>query len=413
MGNDNKMKKKQQKTNSENAQSIEKLHQTFLPQEIPNPEGGVQIYAIEEEYPRSRKNKSYGLYALMTIFLVFLVGSAWVLTQYVQEKNKNTQVDISDFEDINLSQLLDQSKKDQVELKSAQDDLEKLKEEMRIKMRISSGPQRDRLSAYYRKKIREKETEISQLQSKVDSHNKRLKDVEKKAESLVANYQRLYSIKLARKTKEFQDKERALIARYNPTFTNSSVKNAVETGLTQTVEDVELYAYQQLLAKEGIATKQKFETLYQNIAQQRVVLERIEKIPYIRSMPDAIKSLHNQSKSIVATYNDVWYKMYLNIVRKNAQLNQYQYALQRLLLSRSESGIVLDPRNKNKIYVFMSNRYAIKPGDTGYVFRQDDVMIGKISFFRQGNTLYAKTVSIEGTQALQPFDKILLQLKGQ
>jgi len=98
-----------------------------------------KVYNLEEEFAKTKKNKSYKLYFWVLVFINFLLFSTFVITKIIQKKSLNLQFKISEFENVKLVELLDTVKKNENKLNMLknrlvvtkikfQKDLENLKE---------------------------------------------------------------------------------------------------------------------------------------------------------------------------------------------------------------------------------------------------------------------------------------------
>lgn len=385
---------------------------SFLPEEIPDPEGKKPIYSLTEEFAKSKKNRSWFLYGMVGLFMTGLVAVTIILTTIVQDQNKVFSVDIKDFEDINLSELLDRSKQYEEHLSKAKGELDRLTDEYQRRLKYTKGANaKAKLIARYQKLIQEKETEIKTIQGQVSSYDKRLKEVEKKAEGIVNNYQRLHRYRMQRQKQYYENAIQRLILKYNPYFQSIKVRNALRGDKARELKVPELNEYQALLAREGIQNKEDYESLVKKIEDYFILQERMNKIPYRNSVSPALQRMGFLSRTIVSSYDTLSLKMYQSIANKNIQLNHFQYAFDHLLQARQEAGYIVDPRNSNAIRVYVSRRFPISNGDTGFVFRSDDLSIGKIEFYSSPYGLMAKLISLEGGRQMEPFDKILIKIK--
>lgn len=405
MGNEDKV-------NGQNPeQKGSKLESSFLPSEVPNPEGKKTPYLLEEEFPKTRHNRSLFVYGLVALFIALIIGGTWVLTSYIQSRDKVTNVNISDFEDINLSQLLDQYKEDEAKLKQTRSDLKSLRAEMNRRIRQArTAEMREKIRAQYQKKIQSKRQKAQKLESRIEKHNKKMQSEGRKAESVVNNYEKLHRYKMEKQRKKYERKMRQLEQKYNPSFRRRTVRSAVLYGLRLHSKEMELKEYQKVLAKEGIATEQDFDIMRNRIKYYDSIMERMHKIPYKNSVPRALKGLDYLNREIILQYEQLWYDLAQSVRRKRHEIATYRYALNSMLRTRSESGVVLNASNPQRIRLYMNRRYQIEEGNIGYIFRSDDVFIGTVQFFKRHGLIYARQQKVESGRKIRPFDKVLLKI---
>ena len=80
--------------------------------------------------------------------------------------------------------------------------------------------------------------------------------------------------------------------------------------------------------------------------------------------------------------------------------------------SSRENGYVLDARNPEKIIVYIDKIHAVRDGDLGYVFRQEDNLIATIRFDVTSREITASLVELTSEDAaMAPFDKVLIDLQ--
>lgn len=87
-----------------------------------------KLYSLDEEFAKTRKNRSYTFYLLFISFLALIIGGTIFLTAYIQNLNERMDIKITDFEDLNLKDLLDASKKDYGDMIQAKQDVMSLKQ---------------------------------------------------------------------------------------------------------------------------------------------------------------------------------------------------------------------------------------------------------------------------------------------
>ncbi|MEW8119841.1 MAG: hypothetical protein AB2792_21985, partial [Candidatus Thiodiazotropha sp.] len=90
---------------------IERSKALFLHDIISEFRNRQQRYDVGEEFAKTKKNRSLLIYAvILGMVAVFSIG-VYLLTDYIQKDSKNIIVDIDDFKDVKLQELLDTVKR--------------------------------------------------------------------------------------------------------------------------------------------------------------------------------------------------------------------------------------------------------------------------------------------------------------
>jgi len=99
----------------------------FLPENLyPITKSSPQIYDLEDEYAKTRKNKSFFIPLLMAGLCLFVGLLTFGVTKYIDYKNKQITVGIDVFDDLNLMKLLDMVSRTEDSLKAARSEKSRL-----------------------------------------------------------------------------------------------------------------------------------------------------------------------------------------------------------------------------------------------------------------------------------------------
>ena len=85
------------------------LGSKFLPTEIANIDGGSEVYSLENEFSKTRKNKNWLVFIIVLVFILLIAAFTSIFTYYTSEKDKNIDVSISEFNDLRLKEILNSS----------------------------------------------------------------------------------------------------------------------------------------------------------------------------------------------------------------------------------------------------------------------------------------------------------------
>ena len=94
----------------------------FLPAEWSFDETAPVIYSLEDEFAKTKKNRHFFLYVLVLGFISFLVFGTYVLTTKAQREQKDSDIRITEFEDLKLRELLDTAKNQEKKIERAKEE---------------------------------------------------------------------------------------------------------------------------------------------------------------------------------------------------------------------------------------------------------------------------------------------------
>ncbi len=359
----------------------------FLPEVIHDPEGKVREYSLSEEFAKTGKNRSLGLYAAVIGFIAFLAAGAVLVTLYIQGRFDKEPININTFEDIRLIDVLDKAKRLEGDLNRARVELNDLELAKRDAILAAKSPEAKRqVEARYRERIAQKRRVVAEKQRELDSHDARLQESIKKAEAIVSNYQRLHKIEMDRQRDYYADRIASIILKYNPRFTSKELKRI----LSEKAEP---------LGGAGYESRSEMRKIINDLS---LLEKRMLEIPYINSVGPAVERIDYLSKRLIRDYE-----------RKTSQLSHLNQAFDHLLKTDPESGYVLDARDTGNIAIYMKTLPGPREGDISFVFRQDDEYIGRIRLFKTAEGLKGQVLELEPGKKIQPFDRILIKLKQE
>lgn len=443
MGNENKV-----------TDIVQRSKELFLPDEL-RPEEQQQVYSLNEEFAKSRKNKSY-LFVLKVIgFLVAVVALTYFGAKFIEMVRDERMVEISEFEDLRLRDLFDNASKYQTEMNTAREGLDNLRLQMQEDiLNVKNSTARDRESllakhlspaetdtqmkkireredtrvnavkSSYQRKLNAKENEIQTLNAKISEANKDMKVNVQKAESIMGNYQKLHNIKMDRQRAAYerqiselkslhQRQIEALIVKYNPVFRSAKIQEILKSGAGAQGDMPHLSKYSDVLRKERAFSKGDFERLRKNFESYTVLMDRMLQIPYENSVPPSLAKIDSLSRKITDDYEKLWISLVSIIVQKNRMIQNYRHAFEYHGTLYPENGFIIDAREKDAVRVQLSKIHTVRSGDTGLVFRDDDEYIGKLEFVVSESDTTAKIIELAENKKLKPFDKILIKYRKE
>ncbi len=440
MGNENEVK-----------YLLEKTKSVFLPGDFSDPDGKPDLYSLEEEFRKTKRNRNLKFLGLVVLFLFVIISVALTITFFVQERGKNQKVDISSFQDLKLKEMIDSSQKKEGELEIARKELANLEMEYSrelarlkrdfdelkniIKSRDISEEEKkiqiEQLNSEYNFKIRKTKTKYSpRMSAKSGEISKLVKEIREKenelektsgdkitlleGESKLTALERkklsgTYQNRIDQMSDEAKEEIEYLIKKYNPVFAETELKKILEKPVKGASKVSPLNGIENDIIKEKASTEERINRLQANVNDSYKLNDRMEKIPYINSPGKTVIHVSSKFNDVVNTYDGITVGLVNSLRKKNQQLRFYDYAFSFMIKDEKESGYVLDPRDSSLIGVYMNKVHIIRSGDLGYVFRQDDEFIATIRFKRSYGVTVAELVKSEKGIKMQPFDKIMLK----
>lgn len=446
MANDNKMKKKK-----DESKEIVSLAGKFLPEEIVNSDGRTEIYSLEEEYAKTRKNKNWFVIFTVVGFILFISLITYLIYNYSTDKDRNIEVNITEFDDLRLKEILNSTRITDNNIQLAKNDIIKLQVEMRnailevnnrylqsqnalLDKGYSDAEVKSRLALLKK----EEEAEVNSIKKKYDGlisekrayvssveqeKIKALRELEKQSKKFgkFSDENKVYEQKMKMLTESSQSGlalmanfyeryVRYIIQKYNPLFSSGEVKSALDRNMKRD-EALNLKGYDDLYQKENIISKKRFDETRQKIYDQNILIQRLIGVGYENSVPVALRTIDNLSHSIVNDYETLVFSLLSTVKEKNSELEDYRIALDAVLKEKPESGYIISAKDTSKISVHINRLIPVHDGDEALVFRTDDLYIGKIILYRTSDGIKGKLDSLAGKEKLRPFDRILIKVK--
>jgi hypothetical protein len=427
------------------------LNSKFLPAEIANIDGGSEVYSLEDEFVKTRKNKNWLVFFIVLVFILLITAFVSIFTYYTGEKDKNIDISITEFNDLRLKEILNSSRLAENNIQIRNNELQSLIVEMKNKILeinnrylvrenavldkvMSASASRERIQelknaekseingvrAQYEAKISEKRSQISRIQAEKRAEELKLEKAKKESGN-IGDENKVYAMKM----KSLSDSSQSgltsmadyynryinyLVLKYNPVFSTAEFKSNIDKNSKRN-EVKSLRDYDDLFQKENVISRKRFDDLRLKIGEHDMLVQRLIGVGYENSVPPALRSIDNLSSSIVNDYENLWFGLVSTVRLKNSQIEDYKTALDAVLKERPESGYIISAENPSKISIHINRLLTVKEGGTGLVFRTDDNYIGQIEFYRTADGMKAKVVSLAGSSRMRPFDRILIKVK--
>lgn len=425
---------------------LDKIKNIFLSDDLLAKNAKPEVYSLPEEFSKSKKNKAVLVYGLTLLYVAVIGFSVYFLTTIEENKSKRIEVNIAEFRQFNLMELLVEKKANEEKLAQLQLELEEFrKQSLEQIKKLSPREQQKAMAALdekmkaleedYHRQIKEKEAALAELEKSIATEQQKITASARESEAAIKNYQDLsqmqqaenqrlkieYEGKIAKLNADYraeiellkQENQKLieeLTLRYNPKFTRGEIATVINSGSAK-VSGNTLYRFNRLLADEGILKEQEYNQIQKKVKDQAIILKGLQDVGYLNSVPLALDKLSLLSRSVIADYEKIWGKLVELIKGKNETISSYEYALKYLAMTGRETGYVIDARNPNRLIIFIDQIYSVNKGDFAYIFKDDATPIAKIEINPEKGRITAKVKEVLKPAKIEPFDKILLKLE--
>ncbi len=195
-----------------------------------------ELYDLEKEFSATRRNKSLPIKITTFAFLVLVASAAFGITEYIRYRDRAITIDIAEFEDLNLKDLLSSAKRNEKDFEEASRGLDDLKQSLNTKIqdvriladqeievlniKRMGADERERqiqavrrranletaaLEKQYAPEIAAKENEIREIQERIDAYDQRLVNQAKKQEEVLNNQQSLHDLEMQKTVAYYEE----------------------------------------------------------------------------------------------------------------------------------------------------------------------------------------------------------------
>ena len=333
----------------------------FLPDEIVDLEAIQDVYNLEDEFDKTRKNRNLTLYASILFLILFVVGGTWAFTAYLNEKNREFDVNIKDFEDLRLKEVIESASSQEntltiqktefeillVNQKSEILDTNKNYFRQEIKLlatdlpdkKISSGIAKIRwernkkikqIREKYGERIKIKRNRIIEMERDLEKKRREKEERTKLGYALV-NENRLNELKMKKLKKNqksaistmkeyLKKQERYLTQKYNPVFPSGKFSEIVYSDSGDSSKKYYFSDLKTIVDKNNIIGNFDFDVLRTNITDFFFVLHRLNNLEYRNATSSALSKLDTLSNAIIFDYETIWSKSATILMELNTKL---------------------------------------------------------------------------------------------
>lgn len=441
----------------------------FLPDIIEEDQNVNKLYDLSEEFEKTKHNKSSFTLIVIILFISGLTGIAWGLTHFIEKYNENLSIDINDFEDINLVDLLNATKKYENDLNLINQEIENIrenqkkeidtirketdqkittlettetnqrkKEETRALYIREREKKEQNILAKYQTTILKKEQERNLVLARIESYDKRQLEKAKKSEEVLQNQQKLHDIELQKTVTEYETKiatlqkqyqteiynlnrkhtrETAhLIATYNPVVTDATLDSVLQ--INNELPGNDLYIQFSKLSTDAPELKQPLQTNAEKLHQFDMMYDKLKATPYINSVPALLKGSEFSVKYIISDFLNITQNLAEEIKQQKQTIKEdtimqtaYYKAVQKLARTNGDMGLIINADNPQSVLFYYNDILALKQGTLVTIFRNDNEYIGTMQLFRYKDSFRGNVTELKSDAIIQPLDRLLFDLK--
>ena len=461
MGNDNEIK-----------QLIRQESESFLNTALAQSKG-VKAYNFEEEFSKTGKNKSYVVIVATAITIVALLVASMLVTRAISRSVDATPVDVAAFEDLNLKDLLDASKRNETDLERTKLELSQIDTDLKTALdkadreykssaeSIQAKAQgtndaavqtaaaaaardaaKDKLRANYKAAAAKKEADIAAIQKRIDQYDSHTMDQAKQQQATLANEKLVFDIEqkkqadmyeariadltaarqkdIAELTRQKDELAASLTARYNPNFVDERSSSLLLNWSDKHIYTVE--PFHGYLSTAGILDEASEKKLDRSFDDFEYLAKKLRAVPYINSVPPALSRLETEAESSISAYRSALVAAGSGLESRDeniAHLTARAEAAENSLAQYRAAVTAYAHDNRESGYILDASSQTrlviflapdVKVAEGGLGYVvRGDTAVATVAFHIEGDAVYAKVTNAESGEQPRPFDSILVE----
>jgi hypothetical protein len=401
------------------------------------------LYNLETEFGKTKSNKRFLFHLIWFSFVVGIILGSVIGSLWIENRSKKIPIDIQDFQDLRLRELLSSASRGNGEIQNLQVDIKSLRDEKSAKIRlIHEKAQHERgllaglndtdsknklaqitknesievasTESSYTKKIEDKESRVKTLEANSGVDPKSAGD-----DSLVNNGDKLMNLRIQKVKDTYEERiakmqalhaeeMNALFLKYNPVYAPGDKALAALTTKINPTGEIAYSPYDPQLEKETGINQQAFKKLRESTSNELLLVKRLRQVPYANSINPSLEKIEGTSQNLIATYESLWSKLNASLKNKKEVVGSFELAMQTYARDRSDNGYVLDSRVSDKIALFIDPIHVPQAGAKANIFRQDNDLVGTIELFMADGRWWGKNPQLAEGKRLLPFDRLFV-----
>jgi hypothetical protein len=429
-----------------------------------------QVYDLEKEFAKTRKNRSFRVVLVTLATLAGLVLASLVVTGIIRHQTAAMPVDVKPFEDLNLGDLLDTAKKSDADLEQAKLDLSRLQaaektalqaidhdlaasleaitarhypkadeKKRKAQATAQAEAQKKAVRARYESQIADAKERVASIQATIDSFDKRFSEQTRKQQEVLDSQARLFDLEkqnlIATYTGKIDDLETALASeqqsakrqrdslaasyteRWNPVFDDPATASLL-TGFTLK-DDPRVPTVASLppvIFEAGVLGTKDAAGLDSSYGNLLLLSGKLRDISYVNSVPPALDRIEYEARLQYGTFRGALERSGTAIVDQRnraeaaeAALERFRWAAATYIQNGHQDGCLVDCRNTDQISVIVGASAKVSDGSLVDVKRPDaKEATARLSLYVKDGVIYARLVSLAAGDSLRPFDPFVL-----
>jgi len=350
----------------------------FLKKEMVRSAEKAVVYDLEKEFASTRNNRGRATYISLAVFALLLLMGTFMVTSRIDRSNINIAIDIADFEDINMQELLFSLRNAGKLIADMKQNMEQMKGQMGIEMqkvRMQARADLVRLkeqhnlsaaqrAARVKKIMAEREKRMAAIN---DEYEKKLKEKEKSIKEVKAQMTG-YESRLRKKMDAYTGKLEKKLKQYRS-----------ETKVTKV--HAAMMVQQMSVDHERMRLEEK----------KRYEKEALELAGKIRKTEEALKAMSGRTGEL------------------ETLLGLYRRSLMHYAFMRGEQGHVLCVQKDGGILLVLNPLVELKKPCRGLVINRKGTVIAKVRIVPKGGIAHASVVRKMAEVSVSPFDMIIVE----
>ena len=327
--------------------------ETFLKTALDESKDVVKSYNLDVEFAKTRANKSFIVVGATLVTILVLAVAAFAITRAIERNIAAAPVDVTAFEDLNLKDILDTSKRNESERERAKLELSQLEYDYKAALEAADRDNQSSIesiraravttsdenakvaaanaaAAAKKKKLRadfdaasaKERATIAAIQKRIDQYDSRMVeqanqqqavlqnermvfDIEKKKQADVYE-SRIADLEAARRRDAVEFKRQkeelaaSLTARYNPTFADARSQALIRDFKNGDASNPG--TFHPYLKNAGILDEAAMSRLDRSFADFAYLSAKLRAVPYINSVPPSLSRIESEARSSILAY---------------------------------------------------------------------------------------------------------------
>ncbi len=350
----------------------------FLKQDMLTKAEKAVVYDLRKEFHATTRNRGYRTYLSLAAFSVLLLGGTFGVTSYIENKNRNIAVEIADFQDINMQELL-------YSLRNAGKLLADMRENMaQMKGRMGLEMQRIRMKSLEEMELLRQKHNLTEAQ-RAELMKKLLEERERR----LAQVNEEYNTRLRDKEKSIEDVKRSM--------NDNQVQ--LQEKMNTSIKSLEskLRDYQ----GESKEARLKADQLVKQMGENYMLKRQEERTEYEKKLKDLMAKIKKAEEDLKGSANKT--KELENL------LGLYRRALMHYAFMRGEQGHVVSVQKNGSLLVVLNPMVEVEKSCKGLVINKKGTVIARIEIAPREGIAKAQVIKMLSGAPINPFDMIIVQ----